>query len=81
MPEYPRYRRDDPGQKGGGVSVVHATISPEGKVVRVEWISGAPAYREPVTDAVRRWTYKPYLLNGRPVWVETTITMDVLMGG
>jgi hypothetical protein len=26
-------------------------------------------------DAVRQWTYKPYLLNGDPVEVDTTITV------
>ena len=31
-------------------------------------------------DAVRRWTYKPYVLNGEPVWVDTTVTLEVHMG-
>ena len=56
---------------------MHATISPEGKVQRLEWISGPQIYREPVMDAVKLWTYKPYLLNGKAIWVETTITINI----
>jgi hypothetical protein len=31
-------------------------------------------------DAVRQWTYKPYLLNGDPIEVETTITVIYTLG-
>ncbi len=32
-------------------------------------------------DAVKQWRYKPYLLNGDPVEVETTINVDFNLGG
>jgi protein TonB len=32
-------------------------------------------------DAVSRWRYKPYLLNGEPVEVETTITVNFRLAG
>jgi protein TonB len=32
-------------------------------------------------DAVRRWRYRPYLLNGDPVEVETTIHVNFTFGG
>ena len=31
-------------------------------------------------EAVRQWTYKPYLLNGNPTEVETTITVNYSIG-
>jgi protein TonB len=32
-------------------------------------------------DAVQRWRYRPYLLNGEPVEVETSITVNFTFGG
>jgi protein TonB len=32
-------------------------------------------------DAVHRWRYKPYLLNGDPTEVETTINVNFTFGG
>jgi protein TonB len=32
-------------------------------------------------DAVKQWRYKPYLLNGEPVPVETTITVNFTLSG
>ncbi len=60
---------------------MRATISPEGKVERLEWISGWSANRQTVMDAVKQWIYKPYRLNGKAVWVETTVTITVDFGG
>lgn len=80
-------RRDRPAYPiprcgpGSDITVLHATINPEGKVERLDvLLSGRPEFREPVLDAVRRWTFKPYMLNGRAVWVETTITLEPNMG-
>jgi protein TonB len=69
------------GVKTSGATVIRALISPEGKVDRLEVISGPEVLRKPVLDAVRQWTYKPYLLNGTAVWVQTTITMYIDFGG
>ena len=80
-PVYPPPPRCGTPMSGSGVTVLHAMINPEGKVERLEVISaGRPEYRDPVLDAVRRWTYKPYMLNGRAVWVETQIILEVQMG-
>ena len=80
-PVYPPPPRCGTPMSGSGVTVLHATINPEGKVETLEVISaGRPEYRDPVLDAVRRWTYKPYMLNGRAVWVETQIILTVQMG-
>ncbi|HEY8996481.1 MAG TPA: energy transducer TonB [Edaphobacter sp.] len=68
------------GTKTSGTTVMRAIINPQGKVDRVEIISGPEALRQPILDAVRQWTYKPYLLNGKAIWVRTTVTMDISFG-
>ena len=32
-------------------------------------------------DAVRQWRYKPYLLNGEPVEVQTQVNVTFTLGG
>jgi Gram-negative bacterial TonB protein C-terminal len=43
-------------------------------------ISGPPMLQPAAMDAVRSWRYKPYLLNGEPVEVETTINVVFNLG-
>lgn len=57
-----------------GAVVMHAIIGTGGKVEKLTLISGPPISSEAVMNAVRQWEYKPYLLNGNPVRVDTTIT-------
>jgi outer membrane biosynthesis protein TonB len=78
-PHYPQYHCGNP-YPGSGVSVMRVTINPEGSVDHIEWMRGSPNYRDAVLEAVRHWTYKPYLLNGKAVWVQTFVTIDVQMG-
>jgi hypothetical protein len=42
-------------------------------VESLDVISGPEELRDSALDAFRQWTYKPFLLNGQPVEVETTI--------
>ncbi len=58
-----------------GAVVLRAIVSPEGAVQHLQVISGAPMLTSSALDAVKTWTYKPYLLNGRPVTVDTIITV------
>lgn len=61
-----------------GIVVMHAIIGTDGKIQQLTLISGPPdaGYTSTVMSAVRQWEYKPYLLNGEPVKVDTTITFD-----
>jgi hypothetical protein len=54
------------------VVVLHAIISKAGEVMDLSVMSGPPQLIVSSIDAVRQWKYKPYLLNGEPVEVETT---------
>ena len=68
-----------PEHKGdplNGTVVLDAVIGPDGHVANLNVLSGPEALRGCVLDAVSQWTYKPYLLNGAPIDVETTITVS-----
>jgi TonB family protein len=56
-----------------GVVVLHAIISSRGRVESLNVVSGPTMLQQSALEAVRRWTFKPYLLNDRSVKVETTI--------
>jgi TonB family protein len=58
-----------------GKVVIDAVIGTDGNVENLRVISGPPELQQSALDAVRQWTYKPYLLNGDPVEVETTINI------
>ncbi len=58
-----------------GAVVLHAVIAKDGTIEQLEYVSGPPMLVKSAMDAVRQWRYKPYLLNGDPVEVETTINV------
>src|SRR3974390_704296 len=64
-----------------GNVVLHGIIDKDGKVAQLEVISGHPLLVQAALDAVRQWRYKPTLLNGDPVEVDTQITVTFTMGG
>ena len=55
---------------------LHAIIGKDGSIDSLSVISGPPLLTGPAIDAVRQWKYRPYLLNGDPVEVETYITVS-----
>ncbi|GAA3755049.1 M56 family metallopeptidase [Terriglobus aquaticus] len=59
-----------------GAVVLHAIIGKTGSIEQLDVVSGPPELRDSALDAVRQWVYKPYLLNGEPVAVDTTITVN-----
>jgi protein TonB len=64
-----------------GNVVLHAIIDKDGRVAQLEVVSGHPLLVQAALDAVKQWLYKPTLLNGDPVEVDTTITVTFTMGG
>ena len=60
--------------------VLHAVITRDGKVEELRVISGHPLLIQAAEDAVRQWRYQPTLLNGDPVEIEMTITVNFEMG-
>jgi protein TonB len=53
-----------------------ATISKKGDISSVKIISGDPSLARSAVDAVKQWKYKPYLLDGTPVEIQTQITVN-----
>ena len=51
-------------------------VSKEGAVQSVNVISGHPLLVAAALDAVKQWVYKPTLLNGNPVEVQTVIDVN-----
>ncbi len=64
-----------------GAVVLQAEISKQGTIENLRVISGHPMLVQNALDAVKQWRYKPYLLNGEPVPVETTITVNFTLSG
>jgi len=59
-----------------GVVILECTISPQGKVTDVKVLRGIPLLDSAAVDAVKQWVYTPTLLNGVPVPVIMTVTVN-----
>ncbi len=59
-----------------GVVILECTISPQGKVTDIKVLRGIPLLNDSATSAVRQWVYTPTLLNGVPVPVIMTVTVN-----
>jgi len=59
-----------------GTVKFEAMISKEGTIEDLKLISGPPLLVQAAMDAVKQWRYKPTVLNGEPVEVQTTIDVN-----
>ena len=64
-----------------GAVVLQATIGKDGNIQNLRVLSGHPMLTQSALDAVRQWKYKPYLLNGEAVEVETTVQVNFTLSG
>jgi protein TonB len=64
-----------------GSVVLSAVISRAGTIENLQVISGHPMLVNAAIDAVRQWRYRPYVLNGDPVEVDTQVTVNFTLGG
>jgi protein TonB len=64
-----------------GTVVLRAIINSAGDVETLTLISGHPLLVPAAMDAVKQWKYKPYLLNGKAVTVDTQITVNFALTG
>jgi protein TonB len=72
-PEYPDIAKQARVQ---GVVILECTISPQGKVTNVTVLRGIPLLDAAAVEAVKQWVYTPTLLNGVPVPVIMTVTVN-----
>ena len=78
QPTYPPLARQARIQ---GSVLLQAEISKEGTIQNLRLISGHPMLAPAAIEAVKQWRYKPYILNGEPVEVETQITVNFTLSG
>jgi TonB family protein len=72
----PAYPQQAVSARIQGVVVIEATIGPDGKVQNTKVLRSVPMLDGPAIDAVRQWEYNPTLLNGVPVPVIMTVTVN-----
>ncbi len=77
IPVYPMIARET---RTEGVVVLQAMISKSGTIENLRVESGHPMLQQAALDAVSNWRYRPFLLNGQPVEVETTINVIFTLG-
>src|SRR5581483_1473451 len=77
LPTYPPLARTARIQ---GSVILHALISRAGTIEQLQVLSGHPMLARAAIDAVRQWRFRPYMLNGEPIEVETQITVNFFLG-
>jgi protein TonB len=77
-PEYPQIARITHTE---GTVVIDAIISRTGSIESERVLSGPAVLQQAALEAVRQARYHPFLLNGQPTEVQTTITIVFRMGG
>ncbi len=78
QPNYPPLARQARIQ---GSVLLQAEISKDGTIENLRLISGHPMLAPAAIEAVKQWRYRPYILNGEPVEVETQITVNFTLAG
>jgi len=64
-----------------GTVRLHAVISKDGTIQELQYVSGPALLMRAAMDAVHEWKYRPTMLNGEPVEVDTTIDVVFSLGG
>jgi protein TonB len=64
-----------------GTVVLLAVIGTDGSVKDVRIESGLPILAQAAMDAVKQWRYKPYMVDGEPVEVDSRITINFTLSG
>jgi TonB family protein len=78
QPQYPNAAKQARIQ---GQVVLQAEIDKNGEVEELTLVSGHPMLAPAAIEAVKQWKYKPYLLNGQPVKVETQVVVIFQLAG
>jgi protein TonB len=76
-PVYPALARQ---MRIQGIVRFAAVIGKDGNVQDIRFVSGPQLLAQAGADAVKRWVYRPTLLNGHPVEVSTQIAISFSLG-
>jgi periplasmic protein TonB len=74
----PAYPASAKGQQG--TVVLQVLIGRDGTVQDAKFLQGSLAFARAAIDGVKPWKFKPYLMNGRPVSVQTNLTLSFQPG-
>lgn len=66
------------GQKG--TVVLQVLIGRDGAVQDAKFLQGSLAFARAAIDGVKVWKFKPYIMNGRPVSVQTSMSLSFAPG-
>ena len=75
--EEPACQKDQDGAMVTGTVVIAITIDKNGEVSHTRTLSGPKMLRPLASATVRKYRYKPYLLNNTPVEVETVVSIQI----
>jgi protein TonB len=76
-PDYPIIARTT---RTEGTVIIQAIIAKDGRIQSAHVLSGPPMLQSAALEAVRSARYHPYLLNGQPTEVETSISIIFHLG-
>jgi protein TonB len=78
QPEYPAIARQ---LKVHGVAELEALVSEDGSVEKVNIVSGNPVLTKPAAEALKKWKFKPFTADGKPVKALASINFDFSIRG
>ena len=70
-PDYPANSSGQPG-----MVVLQVLVGRDGTVQDAKFLQGSLAFARVAIDGVKRWKFKPYIMNGRPVSIQTPMTIS-----
>jgi protein TonB len=76
QPEYPPVARQLRIQ---GTVELAVLVAETGEVLKVDIVSGNPMFTGPSAQAVKRWKFRPFVENGKPIRVLAPVTVDFKM--
>lgn len=77
----PNYPIDAKWNHVQGTVVIRVKVSTTGEVSDMQVVSGPLLLQQAALDSVKTWRYKPYLMNGEAVEVESQVNVVFTLGG
>ena len=72
----PKYPKEARKQKKHGTVVLQVKVGEDGKVKDLSIVSGDPDLAAAATQAVKKWRYQPYVVDGKATAVERDVTVN-----
>ena len=73
QPEYPPIGRQ---LKIQGTVELEAVVAPSGEVEKVNILSGSPVLTKAAAEALKKWTFKPFTVDGKAVTAEVPVSFS-----